>query len=126
MSSRVLVIEDDPRVRAIIDRGLRIAGHRPTMADDLASGRRLWVPRAFDLVLLDVMLPDGDGLQLLSERRAAGDATPTLLLTARDESELHARAAAAGATDYLTKPFAYADLLDRIESLSRSSPDARP
>jgi DNA-binding response OmpR family regulator len=122
MSARVLIIEDDPRVLRIIDRGLRLAGHRPTMAHDLASGRRLWMPQAYDLVLLDVMLPDGDGLQLLSERRTAGDGTPTLLLTAREESELQARAVAAGATDYLAKPFAYADLLERIDELSRSSP----
>jgi DNA-binding response OmpR family regulator len=120
MSARVLVVEDDPRVRAVIERGLRLAGHEPTMTNDLANGRSEWVADAFDVVLLDVMLPDGDGLQLLSERRAVGDTTPTLLLTAREESELHARAVAAGVTDYLTKPFAYAELLERIERLSGS------
>jgi len=120
MSARILVIEDDPRIRAMIDRGLRLAGHRPTLTEDLSSGRSEWKAATFDLVLLDVMLPDGDGLELLAERRAAGDATPTLLLTAREESELHQRAAASGASDYLAKPFAYGDLLACVERLSRA------
>jgi DNA-binding response OmpR family regulator len=120
MSARILVVEDDPGVRAVLERGLRLAGHASTIVSDLAGGRAAWTAGAFDLVLLDVMLPDGDGLSLLGERRRAGDETPTILLTAREESELHQRAAAAGATDYLAKPFAYADLLDRIGRLTRS------
>jgi DNA-binding response OmpR family regulator len=120
MSARILVIEDDPRIRRIIDRGLRLAGHLPTMATDLAAGRAQWMPQAFDLVVLDVMLPDGNGLSLLAERRVAGDETPVLLLSAREESELHQRAVAAGAEGYLAKPFAYQDLLDRVDTLRRS------
>jgi DNA-binding response OmpR family regulator len=120
MSSRILVVEDDPRIRSILDRGLRLAGHVPTLADDLAGGRQAWTSNGFDLVLLDVMLPDGDGLDLLAERRAAGDETPTLLLTAREESELHQRAATSGASDYLVKPFAYEELLAAIQRLSRA------
>jgi DNA-binding response OmpR family regulator len=120
MSARVLVIEDDPRIRTVIDRGLRLAGHRPTLTDDLSSGRASWRSDAFDLVLLDVMLPDGDGLELLAERRADGDDTPTLLLTARDEPELRQRAVEAGASDFLAKPFAYAELLASVERFRRS------
>lgn len=119
MSARVLVVEDDPGVRAVLERGLRLAGHVPTMTSDLAGGRAAWGAQDFDLVLLDVMLPDGQGLTLLAERRDAGDVTPALLLTAREESELHQRAVAAGATDYLAKPFAYADLLAHVERLAR-------
>ena len=118
MSARILVVEDDPGVRAVVERGLRLAGHIPTMTVDLAGGRAAWAAGSFDLVLLDVMLPDGDGLALLAERRLAGDQTPTLLLTAREESELHQRAAVAGATDYLAKPFAYADLLILVDRLT--------
>jgi two-component system response regulator QseB len=119
VSARVLVVEDDPGIRAMIDRGLRLAGHLPTLAPDLSTGRAQWSANAFDVVLLDVMLPDGNGLELLAERRAAGDDTPTLLLTAREESELHQRSVAAGASDYLAKPFAFHELLASVERLSR-------
>jgi DNA-binding response OmpR family regulator len=118
MSARILVIEDDPGIRAMIDRGLRLAGHLPILSEDLSRGRAFWTAGAFDLVLLDVMLPDGDGLELLAERRAAGDDTPALLLSAREESELHQRAVVAGASDYLAKPFAYDELLARVDRLS--------
>jgi DNA-binding response OmpR family regulator len=120
VSARILVIEDDPGVRRVLERGLLLAGHEATMAEDVAGGRAAWVDGSFDLVLLDVMLPDGDGIALLIERRSDGDVTPTILLTAREESELHQRAVAAGATDYLAKPFVYEDLLERIEQLTRS------
>jgi DNA-binding response OmpR family regulator len=120
MGARILVVEDDPGVRRVLERGLRLAGHFATMTEDVAGGRAAWVDGSFDLVLLDVMLPDGDGIALLTERRSAGDVTPTILLTAREESELHQRAVAAGATDYVAKPFVYADLLDRIERLTGS------
>ena len=118
-ATRILVVEDDPGVRRVLERGLRMAGHEATMTEDVAGGRAAWAGGSFDLVLLDVMLPDGDGIALLTERRAAGDETPTILLTAREESELHQRAVAAGATDYLSKPFVYADLLERVERLAR-------
>jgi DNA-binding response OmpR family regulator len=118
VSARVLVIEDDAAIRAMLDRGLRLAGHVPTMAADLAAGRELWGD-AFDLVLLDVMLPDGNGLELLAARRAAGDTTPTVLLTAREETQLRERAAEAGATAFLSKPFAYEELLACVSRLAR-------
>ena len=119
MSARILVIEDDAAIRAVLERGLRLAGHVPTMAVNLASGRELWGD-AFDLVLLDVMLPDGNGLELLAERRAAGDMTPTVLLTAREETQLRERAAQAGATAFLSKPFVYEELLACVSRLARS------
>lgn len=111
MSGAILVVEDDGGIRRVIGRGLRLAGHEPTFAEDLASARMRWADDGFALVLLDVMLPDGNGIDLLAERRAAGDGVPVVLLSAREETELHERAAAAGATAYLKKPFAYDDLL---------------
>ena len=69
-------------------------------------------------MLLDVMLPDGNGLDLLNERRDGADATPVVLLTAREEAELRQRASAAGATVYLPKPFAYAELLACVNRLT--------
>lgn len=118
MSARVLVVEDDAGVRRVIERGLRLAGHVPAFAGDLASGRALWSDGAFDVVLLDVMLPDGNGIDLLAERRAAGDTVPVVLLSAREEAELRERATVAGATDYLPKPFAYVDLLACVRRLA--------
>lgn len=115
MSLRILVVEDDPGIRRVLDRGLRLAGHEAVMAVDLASGRTAWAAGGYDVVLLDVMLPDGDGMTLLADRRAAGDSTPTVLLTAREERDLHDRAAASGATAHLSKPFRYAELLACLE-----------
>jgi len=117
-SIRVLVVEDDRGIRGVLDRGLRLAGHEVVTAEDLAGARTSWASGRFDVVLLDVMLPDGDGIDLLAERRAAGDDTPTVLLTAREEADLHDRAEAAGATAHLAKPFQYADLLACLERVA--------
>ena len=119
MGLRVLVVEDDRGIRGVLDRGLRLAGHEVVMAEDLATAGALWTADAYDVVLLDVMLPDGDGIALLAERRADGDATPTVLLTAREEGELHDRAVAAGATAHLPKPFEYAELLACLERVAQ-------
>jgi DNA-binding response OmpR family regulator len=118
VSARVLVVEDDERIGAMLVRGLRLAGHLPTLAVDRATGARVWAAQPFDVVILDVMLPDGDGLELLAQRRATGDETPVLILSAREESELRDRAIAAGATANLSKPFAYDDLLGHLERLT--------
>jgi DNA-binding response OmpR family regulator len=115
---RVLVIEDDDGIRRVLDRGLRLAGHDVVMAGDAAGGRAAWSEGGFDVVLLDVMLPDGDGIALLAERRAAGDRIPTVLLTAREEALLHGRATEAGASAYLAKPFQYAELLACLERVT--------
>jgi len=123
VSSRILAIEDDRGIRVVLERGLRLAGHDLVLAETLAVARAAWTSDgAYDLVLLDVMLPDGDGLALLRERRAAGDSTPTVLLTAREEAELGERAADAGADAYLPKPFAYRDLLACIDRFAGSGP----
>lgn len=113
-SARILVVEDDRGVATMLQRGLGIAGHRVTVADGAAAARIAWTAGTFDLVLLDVMLPDGDGIELLAERRAAGDDVPAVLLTAREEAELRERADRAGAAAYVPKPFAYADLLEVV------------
>ena len=115
--SRILVIEDDSGIRGMLERGLRLAGHEATLVADLEGGRNAWTGTRFDLVLLDVMLPDGDGIDLLAERRAVGDSTPTVLITAREEAELRDRAKVAGASAVLPKPFSYGDLVSCIERL---------
>ena len=119
MSARVLVVEDDRGIATMMERGLRLAGHDVIVAADLASARERWLPDAWDVVLLDVMLPDGDGIDLLADRRAAGDGTPCVLVTAREEAALRTRAEAAGATETLAKPFAYDELLACVERSAR-------
>jgi DNA-binding response OmpR family regulator len=114
---RALVIEDDLRIAALLRRGLALKGIDVTVAEDGARGRAAWQRDGFDVVLLDVMLPEVDGITLCAERRAAGDRTPVIILTARDDEETRARGMAAGATDYLVKPFAYGDLVRRVELL---------
>jgi two-component system response regulator QseB len=116
-AARILVVEDDRGIATMLERGLRLAGHEVVVSDSLGAARAAWVPGAFALVLLDVMLPDGDGIDLLAERRAAGDDVPAVLLTAREAADLQDRAGRAGASAYLPKPFAYADLLACIDRL---------
>jgi DNA-binding response OmpR family regulator len=115
-TQRVLLIEDDPKIARIIQQGLALKGVDVAVAEDGNAGRAAWISGGFALILLDVMLPGIDGIELCRERRAAGDATPVILLTARGEETARARGMAAGATDYVTKPFAYADLVARVLS----------
>jgi DNA-binding response OmpR family regulator len=124
VSLRILAVEDDLGIRRLLERGLRLAGHQVVTAEDVATGRTAWESGGYDVVLLDVMLPDGDGIALLDERRSAGDRTPAVLLTAREEGELSERAHAAGASAHLAKPFAYAELLRCLEDVAGSDPAA--
>ena len=118
---RVLVIEDDERIAGILQRGLELKGFEVSCVEDGLAGRASWNTGAYDIVLLDVMLPEVDGVTLCAERRAAGDTTPVILLTARNEDEMRDRGLAAGANDYISKPFAYADLITRINRLLDSN-----
>ncbi len=117
---RVLVIEDDAKIARMLQRGLSIKDVEVTVAEDGLAGREAWAAGGFDLILLDVMLPGIDGISLCAERRAAGDTTPVILLTARGEESARDRGMAAGATAYITKPFAYADLITRVQDLLTS------
>lgn len=114
---RVLVIEDDPGVAEVLRRGLALKGLEVTVAEDGTAGRAAWSSGEFDLVLLDIMLPETEGLSLFHELRAVGDQTPVLILSARDDRELRQRAAFAGAAGYIVKPFAYADLICRVAQI---------
>jgi DNA-binding response OmpR family regulator len=118
-AGRILLVEDDPKIARIVERGLVLKDLEVVVAEDGLTGRDLWSKGGFDLVLLDVMLPGMNGIDLCSERRATGDTTPVILLTARGEEEIQERGVAAGVTDYISKPFAYADLLERVFQLLR-------
>lgn len=120
---RVLVVEDQPEMNALLVKQLSDAHYSVDgclngndALDYLAGG-------AYDAVVLDVMLPGVDGLEVLRRRRAAGDKTPVLLLTARDGVEDRVRGLDSGADDYLVKPFALAELLARLRVLIRRRSD---
>ena len=120
---RVLVVDDDPDVRDAVETALELEGHRVTTATDgLAALKRLGQAE-FDALVLDVLMPNLDGLEVCRRLRAAGNRTPILILTARDSEEDTIRGLDLGADDYLVKPFALGELLARVRALLRR---ARP
>jgi two-component system response regulator MprA len=120
MTARVLVVDDDPVVAEVVTDYLRHAGMEPRHAADGHAALRLagtWRP---DLVVLDVMLPGLDGVEVCRRLRADGD-VPILMLTARDATADRVRGLDSGADDYLAKPFAYEEFLARVRALLRRS-----
>ncbi|WP_175939186.1 heavy metal response regulator transcription factor [Caballeronia sp. BCC1704] len=120
---RILLIEDEPKMTSYLRKGLTEASYTVYIADNGEDGLFLALNEDFDLVVLDVMLPGIDGLKVLRELRKQKQ-TPVLLLTARDTVDDKVEGLEAGADDYLSKPFAYAELLARIRSLLRRAPRA--
>src|SRR5882724_11713209 len=117
---RVLIVEDEPRLAENIARSLReSAGYAVDVATDGQEGSFLAESNTYDVVLLDLMLPQMDGMQILTRIRQAGQHTPVLVLTARDDKEWVVRLLNAGADDYLTKPFDLGELLARAKALVR-------
>lgn len=118
---RLLIAEDDPMIARSLNSALTALGNTVD-AFSLASQARTALQNGrFDLVLLDLGLPDGDGLELLAELRDRGDKTPVLILTARDGIEDRVRGLDLGADDYLAKPFSIAELEARVRALLRRS-----
>jgi DNA-binding response OmpR family regulator len=120
----VLLIEDDSRIRQIVERGLGARGFAVSSAPDAASAIRAVRTRAFDLVLLDLVLPDADGLSLLRAVREARPRLPVIALTARDDERSKLDGFAGGVDDYVTKPFSIAELAARIRSRLRWREDS--
>jgi two-component system copper resistance phosphate regulon response regulator CusR len=116
---RLLVVEDEPRVASFLCNGLREAGFAVDQAAGGREGLALALMTDYDAIVLDLMLPEMDGLSLLRELRARGKSTPVLILTARDSVEDRVIGLDAGADDYLVKPFALAELLARVRALLR-------
>jgi len=116
--ARILVVEDQKNLLRSLSRGLRESGFVPSVAETIESAKRVMSPE-INLVVLDLMLPDGSGLDWLAALRAAGDRTPVLVLTARDSIEDRVTGLDKGADDYLVKPFALDELLARIRALLR-------
>jgi two-component system copper resistance phosphate regulon response regulator CusR len=115
----VLVIEDDPTVGGFIRRGLEEQRFRVSLVPNGEEGERIAASESFDVVILDMRLPGKSGLDVLQSLRARGFETPVLVLTAQDAVDAKVRTFRAGADDYVTKPFAFEELLARVEALSR-------
>ncbi len=121
---RILVIEDERKIAGFLQRGLSEEGHRVDVAADLLAARRLLAGSQPDLLIVDRMLPDGDGLALVRELRRAGQRTPAICLTARDRLEERVEGLYGGADDYVVKPFIFEELLARIAAVTRRVPTA--
>jgi two-component system OmpR family response regulator len=123
---RVLVVEDEKKLGELLGRGLREEGYAADVAD--RGEEALWMAHAvpYDAIVLDVMLPGADGFEICRRLRRDGVWTPVLMLTARDAVDDRVGGLDAGADDYLTKPFAFEELLARLRALTRRAPIERP
>lgn len=116
---RILVVEDDASLADGLCTGLRLHGFVPELVGNCADAREAWAQDGFSAVVLDVMLPDGTGIDLLRERRSAGSRLPVLLLTALDQVGDRIAGLDAGADDYLAKPFDLGELGARLRAITR-------
>jgi DNA-binding response OmpR family regulator len=116
---RVLVVEDEPRVAHLVKRALEHDNHVVEIAGDGAEGLALGESHHFNAIVLDILLPEMNGLEVCRRLRQAKVHTPVLMLTARDAVEQRVQGLDAGADDYLTKPFAVAELQARVRALGR-------
>jgi two-component system, OmpR family, response regulator len=123
---KLLVVEDDASMQRLLRRGLGEEGHEVVLAKDGEAGLRQLVAGTFDACILDVLLPKLDGFSVLEQARAAGVATPILVLTARDAVPDRVEGLRRGADDYLCKPFAFAELAARLSALTRRGRPSPP
>jgi two-component system, OmpR family, response regulator len=123
---RVLVVEDERKLGELLRRGLGEEGYAADLAD--RGEEALWMVKAveYDAIVLDVMLPGADGFEICRRMRDGGVWAPVLMLTARDAVDDRVNGLDAGADDYLTKPFAFEELLARLRALTRRAPAERP
>lgn len=123
---RILLVEDEPDAARMLAKGLREQAHAVDIASDGQAALEMAYVNDYDLIILDVMLPGKDGVEVCRELRAAGYEVPVLMLTARDAVEDRIEGLDAGADDYLVKPFDFHELLARVRALSRRGPALRP
>ena len=122
---RILVVEDEQKVASFIKRGLEGEGFEVEVANDGETGVSMAVDGNFDLILMDIMLPKLDGLGAVQQIRDKGVGCPVLCLTAKDTVDDIVAGLDSGSDDYLTKPFAFAELLARVRALTRRGGDDR-
>jgi len=116
---KILIVEDETKLNEYLRQGLTEAGFIADFAHNGLDGHHLAMTESYDLIILDVMLPDVDGWKILQTLREAGNKVPVLFLTARDRVEDRVKGLELGADDYLVKPFAFAELLARVRTLLR-------
>lgn len=121
---RILAVEDEAAIVRMLQRGLTAAGHQVLTAENGEDGAVLALEEEVDIVLLDISLPELNGHEVLSRIRQRRPDLPVLMLTARDDIDNKVRALDAGADDFLTKPFAFEELLARIRALTRRADQA--
>ncbi len=124
--ARLLLVEDDPDIASVLRRGLAAEGFAVEHAATAGAALALLAEATYPLVVIDRILPDGDGVDLCRELRERDDGAMILLLTARDAIADRVEGLKAGADDYLTKPFAFEELLARIEALTRRAVGSTP
>jgi DNA-binding response OmpR family regulator len=122
---QVLIVEDETAIVRFLERGLAASGHQVISANNGEDGARMALDDSVEFVLLDVSLPGIDGHEVLQRIRARRPELPVLMLTARDDLQHKVRALNAGADDYLTKPFAFEELLARMRALLRRADQPR-
>jgi two-component system OmpR family response regulator len=118
-SVRVLIVEDDPAIAAFVAGGLRQEGYAVDVADNGVDGLEMARASPYDAAVVDVMLPRLDGLSLVTALRRAGATVPVLFLSARHSVDDRVKGLQTGGDDYLTKPFAFPELLARVQALAR-------
>ena len=123
---RILIVEDEVKMAALLKRGLQEEGYAVDVSETAEDALWMGTENPYDAILLDAMLPDGDGFDICRKFRAANCWAPVLMLTARDAVDDRIRGLDAGAEDYLTKPFSFGELLARIRALFRRGSAARP
>jgi DNA-binding response OmpR family regulator len=122
-SIQILTVEDDAAIRRGIADALRYAGYRVIEAGDGTTGMEMALRRDYDLLLLDVVLPGHDGIEILRAVRASRPTLPVILLTARGDEDDRVAGLRGGADDYVVKPFSVKELLARVEAVLRRSPE---
>ncbi len=123
---RILIIEDEQKMARLLKKGLEEESHSVVLAHDGAEGLELTRIYPFDVIVLDVMLPGMTGFEVARQLRQSNNHVPIVMLTARDAVSDIVKGLNAGADDYLTKPFAFEELLARLQALSRRGPVERP
>ena len=124
---KILLIEDDKRTSSFIMKGLEQAGYTPVLACDGKAGFLLGASEDFDAAIIDIMLPEMDGLTVIERLRAKGVTMPVIVLSAKSSVDDKVKGLQKGGDDYLAKPFAFSELLARVQALlRRASPTAEP